>query len=113
MKTIESLLAEVPLLKGLDSTSLTLVAGCASNVHFDQGAMLFRQGDPADVFYAIRQGTIALETFVPARGPVTIETLEAKCQRYGGKSHDQPTTSPRRQVPDIDPRDGLRRRVLA
>jgi CRP/FNR family cyclic AMP-dependent transcriptional regulator len=77
VKTIEGLLAEVPLLKGLELTSLSVLAGCASNVHFDEGTVLFRQGDPADVFYAVRHGTIALETFVPARGPVTIETLEA------------------------------------
>jgi CRP/FNR family transcriptional regulator, cyclic AMP receptor protein len=77
MKTVEAILAEVPLLEGLESDVLTLLAGCASNVHFDEGTVLFRQGDPADAFYAIRHGTIALEAFVPARGPVTIETLEA------------------------------------
>jgi len=77
VKTIEGLLAEIPLLQGLDSSSLTLLAGCATNVGFDEGAVLFREGEPADVFYAIRHGTVALETFVPARGAVTIETLEA------------------------------------
>jgi CRP/FNR family transcriptional regulator, cyclic AMP receptor protein len=77
VKTIEGLIEEVPLFRGLDSAALVLLAGCASNVHFDEGAVLFRQGDPADVFYAVRHGTVALETFVPARGPVTIETLEA------------------------------------
>jgi CRP-like cAMP-binding protein len=77
MKTIEALLAEVPLLEGLQPDARALVAGCASNVHFDANAVIFRAGDPADVFYAVRQGTIALELFVPARGAVTIETLEA------------------------------------
>ena len=39
--------------------------------------MLFREGDPADTFYVIRHGSVALETFVPSRGAITIETLEA------------------------------------
>ncbi len=77
MKSIEELLQEVPLLEGLSSDELSLIAGCASNVHFDEGAMLFREGDPADVFYALRHGSVALDLFVPARGSVTIETLEA------------------------------------
>ena len=38
--------------------------------------MLFRDGDEANTFYVLRHGAVALETFVPARGPVTIETLE-------------------------------------
>jgi CRP-like cAMP-binding protein len=77
VKTIEGLLAEVPLLQGLEATSLAQLAGCASNVHFDEGTLLFREGDPADIFYAVRHGAVALEMFVPARGAVTIETLEA------------------------------------
>jgi CRP/FNR family cyclic AMP-dependent transcriptional regulator len=77
MKTIENLLAEVPLFRGLQPEELALLAGCASNVQFEVGTVLFREGDPADFFYAVRHGTVALELFVPARGAVTIETLEA------------------------------------
>lgn len=77
MKTIEDLLGEVPLFRGLERQELALLAGCASNVQCDVGTVLFREGDPADVFYALRHGTVALEMFVPARGAVTIETLEA------------------------------------
>jgi CRP-like cAMP-binding protein len=36
---------------------------------------MFREGDPAEVFYAIRHGTVALELHVPAREAVTIDTL--------------------------------------
>ena len=32
---------------------------------------------PADTFYVLRHGSVALETFVPTRGPVVIETIEA------------------------------------
>ena len=77
METIDSLLRGVPVFEGLSPEELQLLAGCASNVHFDQGAVLFREGDAADTFYLIRHGSVALEMFVPARGPAIIETLEA------------------------------------
>jgi CRP/FNR family transcriptional regulator, cyclic AMP receptor protein len=76
VKTIDAVLRDVPMFQGLDSDELVLLAGCATNVHFDEGAVLFREGDSADVFYAVRQGAVALEVFVPTRGAVTIETLE-------------------------------------
>ena len=77
MRPLESLLTDVPLFEGLDDATLTLLAGCARNVHYAQGDTLFREGDLADTFLVIRQGNVALELFVPARGPVVIETLGA------------------------------------
>jgi CRP/FNR family cyclic AMP-dependent transcriptional regulator len=77
METIESVLHDVPLFQGLTPAELELIAGCGSNVRFREGELLFRDGDEADTFYILRHGSVALETFVPARGPVTIETLEA------------------------------------
>jgi CRP/FNR family transcriptional regulator, cyclic AMP receptor protein len=77
MQTIDAVLRDVPVFRGLAPEQLTLVAGCASNVHFNEGEVLFREGDAADTFYVVRHGSVALETFVPARGAITIETLEA------------------------------------
>ena len=76
-ESIAELLAGVPFLEGLGSDRVDLLAGCAANVHFDAGTHLFREGDEADTFYVIRHGSVAVETFVPARGPVTIETIDA------------------------------------
>jgi CRP-like cAMP-binding protein len=76
-RSLDELLADVPLFAGLSDDRLALLAGCAGNVHFDAGAQLFREGDEADTFYVVRHGDIAIETFVPSRGPVTIETLGA------------------------------------
>jgi CRP/FNR family transcriptional regulator, cyclic AMP receptor protein len=77
METIEQILRDVPLFEGLSDDALKLIAGCGSNVHFREGGVLFREGDPADTFYVIRHGSIAVEMFVPARGPVTIETMQS------------------------------------
>ena len=46
-------------------------------MRFAEGEVLFREGDRADMFWVVRHGSVALETFVPARGAITIETLEA------------------------------------
>ena len=76
MEAIETLLVEVPVFHGLPPDDLALIAGCAKNVHFAQGAVLFREGDPADTFYFVRSGSVALEMFVPARGSLLIETID-------------------------------------
>jgi CRP/FNR family transcriptional regulator, cyclic AMP receptor protein len=77
VRSLETVLADTPFLDGLGPDRVALLAGCAGNVHFDAGDTLFRQGDPADSFYVLRHGSVALEQFVPGRGPVVIETIEA------------------------------------
>jgi CRP-like cAMP-binding protein len=39
--------------------------------------MIFREGDEANQFFLIREGRVAIEVFSEARGPVTIQTLNA------------------------------------
>jgi CRP/FNR family cyclic AMP-dependent transcriptional regulator len=77
MRELDAVLAEAPFFAGLGTAELELLAGCAGNVRFREGEMLFREGEPADAFYVVRHGTVALETFVPALGGVTVETIEA------------------------------------
>lgn len=76
MKNLSRILAEHPLLKGLESKYIELLVGCASNVRFDPGAFVFRQGEEANQFFLIRQGRIALATHSEIHGPITIQTLE-------------------------------------
>jgi CRP-like cAMP-binding protein len=76
MRTIETLLQDVPIFQGMSDEALELLSGCAANTRFADGEIVFREGDDADTFYVIRHGRVALETFVPARGPVTIETID-------------------------------------
>ena len=76
METIEALVRDAPVFAGLAPDDLSLLAGCGSNVRFAAGDIIFREGDAANTFYLIRHGSVVLETFVPARGAMTIETLE-------------------------------------
>ena len=77
MKDIKTLIQEHPFFAGLDAATLELVAGCASNVHFAAGEFLFHEGDPANQFYLLRGGRVQLETPVPGRAPVVLETIQA------------------------------------
>ena len=75
MRTIDALLAEVPALSGMEPEHLELISGCATNRVFAVGEQLMREGERADDFYVIRSGDVALETYLPQRGALTIETL--------------------------------------
>jgi CRP-like cAMP-binding protein len=75
MRTIGQLLGEAPLFAGLGDEYLALIAGCGQNVRLATDQRLFREGEPANTFYVVRHGAVALEIAMPARTPVVIETL--------------------------------------
>jgi CRP-like cAMP-binding protein len=75
MRTLEGVLAQHPFFSGMDPRYLQFVLGCAANVRFNSDELIFREGSPADHFYLIRAGRIALETHVPGRGSRTVQTL--------------------------------------
>jgi CRP/FNR family cyclic AMP-dependent transcriptional regulator len=77
MKDIKNLIQEHPFFAGLDAAYLELIAGCASNAHFVAGEYLFHEADPASQFYLLRTGRVRLETAVPGRAPVVLETIQA------------------------------------
>jgi CRP-like cAMP-binding protein len=71
------LLSEHPFFADMDKSALEIVVGCCANHVFKPGVYLYRQGEPADKFYLIREGLVSLEIYVPGRSPIAIETLEA------------------------------------
>jgi CRP/FNR family cyclic AMP-dependent transcriptional regulator len=75
MESLERILGEHPFLQGMEDSHLNLITGCASNVKFEQGEYLFREGEQADCFYIIRHGKVILETFAPGKESITIQTL--------------------------------------
>lgn len=77
MRTLEPFLAEHPFLRGLSPEYIKLLTGCASNVRFDAGQFIFREGEEANNFYIIRHGKVAVQLFAAERGTITIQTIEA------------------------------------
>jgi CRP/FNR family transcriptional regulator, cyclic AMP receptor protein len=76
METLEAILAQHPFFDRLEQRHLDLLVGCASNVRFDAGQFILREGEEANHFYLIRHGKVALEIFAGHRGPIMVETLE-------------------------------------
>jgi len=77
LRTLEGVLAGHPFFSRMDPRYLELAVGCAANVRFNAGELIFRQGHEAEHFYLIRAGRVALEIHVPGRGGLTIQTLGA------------------------------------
>ncbi len=74
MQTIEEILAQHDFFRDMDPVYLKLLAGCGMNVRFDPGDYLFREGEPANTFFLIRHGQVAIELYDPRRGQLPIDT---------------------------------------
>lgn len=74
-QTHEPLLRAHKFFADLAPDQITLIAGCATTAAFPKGTFLFREGDPADMFYLIRFGQVSLEVSAPGRGALTVQTL--------------------------------------
>lgn len=77
MENLERILKEHPFLKDLEQPHIELITGCASNVVFKPEEFLFREGEEANSFYIIRQGKVVVETYMPEKGPIAIQSREA------------------------------------
>lgn len=75
VRTLEPLLREHRFFAGLAPQYLALIAGCAANAVYADGAFLFREGTRSDDFFLVREGGIALETTAAGDGTLVIQTL--------------------------------------
>ncbi|MFH1552247.1 MAG: cyclic nucleotide-binding domain-containing protein [Candidatus Omnitrophota bacterium] len=72
METLEPILKKHPFFKDLEQEHLDFIVGCASNVVFKEGEIIMKENDPADKFYLIREGMVAIEI----THTITIQTLQ-------------------------------------
>jgi CRP-like cAMP-binding protein len=75
MENLEQILLKHPFFAGFETELGKTVSGCARNHYFEAGKYLFREGDPADEFYLVRHGAVALELHAPGQAPIVFETL--------------------------------------
>jgi CRP-like cAMP-binding protein len=68
-------LKRVPVFQGVDEEDLRLLAEGASTVRFEAGRYIYREGESAQQMFVVRSGRVALDVFVPHRGPTTIRRL--------------------------------------
>ena len=72
---MERIVREHPFFANLNDEQIALVAGCTRNVRFEAGAYLFREDEPADEFYLVRHGRVALEITAPGKAAITFQTV--------------------------------------
>ena len=75
MQTLKDILSEHPFFVDLPAQHIETVVGCVSNVRFEAGNVIFREGEEANHFYLIREGKVALRIHSERRGSLTILTL--------------------------------------
>lgn len=75
MKSIASLLRAHPFFQGLNESDLDFIGGCGENRIYRAGEYLARENEPADHFFVIRKGRVAVETFLPNHGALCLQTL--------------------------------------
>jgi CRP/FNR family cyclic AMP-dependent transcriptional regulator len=75
MESLKQTLADHPFFEGIDPGHLEFIAQGASEQSFEADELIFQEGDEAETFYLIRQGSVMLSTFIPGKGFANIESL--------------------------------------
>ncbi|HET6214608.1 MAG TPA: cyclic nucleotide-binding domain-containing protein [Micromonosporaceae bacterium] len=75
MTSTRELLAEHPFLAGLPAGWTDRLAGTVRRIGYPASDRIFHEGGPAEHFWLIHTGRVALDIHVPGRGDVLIETL--------------------------------------
>jgi len=73
--SLATLIAEHALFKGLKPQYLRLLADVAMFKEFAANEIIFREGDPANRFYLILDGEVALESSSRDHAPVILQTI--------------------------------------
>jgi len=76
VENLESILKEHPFFKDLKQEYFDIILGCASNVRFKEGGIIFREGDKANKFYLIRYGRVAIDVSLSNHRSVSIQTIQ-------------------------------------
>ena len=77
MKSMQELIITHPFFAEMEHDCSEMFCSCAGNVRFAEGEVVFKEGEKADDFYLLRAGRVGLESFVPGRGAIVFQTLEA------------------------------------
>jgi len=77
MHKIELIMSPHPFFDGMTEHHLKLLAEGASRTHFHKGTFIFREGELANRFYLIQQGSVSLESPVNEDSRVALQTLSS------------------------------------
>lgn len=75
MEELDRIICEHPFFAGVEPRFCSLVCGCARQVSFEPDSYLLHEGEPANEFYLLRQGRVALEITAAGHGTKQFQTL--------------------------------------
>ncbi len=70
-------LIQHPFLKGMEFHHVELLAQSATPARFEKDQIIFKAGEPANGFYLIESGTVALQGSVHEHGAITTDVVRA------------------------------------
>ena len=76
-QNLRNLIADHPFFKELRWDHILALADCAMKTEFRAGELIFREGDPANRFFLILKGKVALEARVKGAEAVLVESIGA------------------------------------
>jgi hypothetical protein len=74
-QALYALIAKQPFFKGLNAAHLRLLTESALQMQFETGQAIFAEGSPANRFYLILNGKVALESEMADRNVILLQTL--------------------------------------
>lgn len=74
---VRRMLAGHPFVQGLEPEDLEIFVEHGVLTEFESNQIIFASGDPADVFYLVRSGVVALQVDAGGSYPRTIQNLTA------------------------------------
>jgi CRP-like cAMP-binding protein len=76
-QAIEDRLAAHPFLEGMAIEHIKMLSQSAVPTHFEKDQVIFEAGEPANGFYLIESGSVALEGSVYKHEPITTDVVSA------------------------------------
>jgi CRP-like cAMP-binding protein len=75
MESLKSVLKGHAFFKGLKDEYINEIAACGEHAEFKAGQLIFEEQAPADSFFIIRKGLVAIETVTGQDSAITIQTV--------------------------------------
>jgi CRP/FNR family transcriptional regulator, cyclic AMP receptor protein len=76
MRGDELVVSPHPFLEGMSGQHLRSLSEAAMRSSFSEGEWIFREGEPADRFYLIQEGSVFITSRMPAHSHIVIQTVE-------------------------------------
>ena len=77
MNNLDERIRRHAFFRDMKSEHLAILIHHAQEMRFETGEVLFLEGEPANKFYLIESGSVALEAHEPADGTMLVQNLEA------------------------------------